>query len=84
MNLIMAQVAANPNWWPSFLNRPDTLVFAIPIIGILVGGIIAIAKLLIRHRERMAMIERGMHPDHPPEQVDSFDSASATSRYRSG
>ncbi len=84
MNLIMAQVAGSPNWWPSFLNHPETLVFAIPIIGILVGGILAIAKLLIRHRERMAMIERGMHPDHSPEQRDSSDSASATSRYRSG
>ena len=41
-------------------------MFAIPIVAILVGGIIAMAKLLIRHRERMAMIKRGMHPDHPP------------------
>lgn len=51
--------------WQSFLCRPETLVFMIPIVGIVVGGIIAITRLLIRHRERMAMIERGMHPDFP-------------------
>ena len=57
---------ANSDW--SFLAGPDTLPFAIPITAILVWGIIAITKILIRHRERMAMIERGMHPDHPPEE----------------
>ena len=54
--------------WPSFLSRPETLVFAIPIVAILVGGIVSITKQLIRHRERMAMIERGMHPDHPQDE----------------
>jgi len=53
--------------WPSFLNNPETLVLVIPIVAILVGGFVAISKVLIRHRERMAMIERGMHPDHPQE-----------------
>ena len=56
--------------WPSLLIRPETIVFAIPIVAILVGGILAITKILIRHRERMAMIERGMHPDHLQEQSD--------------
>ena len=56
--------------WPSFLTRPETLVLVIPIIAILVGGIVAITKLLIRHRERMAMIERGIHPDRTQEQRD--------------
>jgi Flp pilus assembly protein protease CpaA len=51
--------------WPAFLNHPDTLVFMIPIAAILVGGVIGVAKLVIRHRERMAMIERGIHPDRP-------------------
>lgn len=71
MNQSVALLAA---WeWPPFLTGPDTLVFAIPIIAILVGGIVGITKLLIRHRERMAMIERGMHPDHPPEQSGPMD-----------
>jgi len=56
--------------WLSLLARPETLVFAIPIVAILVGGIVIVAKLLIRHRERMAMIERGMHPDHPKKPSD--------------
>jgi Flp pilus assembly protein protease CpaA len=50
---------------PGFLGHPETLVFLIPIAAIIVGGIIAIAKLLVRHRERMAMIEQGMDPDRP-------------------
>ena len=53
--------------WPGFLNDPATLIFMIPIVAILVGGIISISKMLVRHRERMTMIERGMHPDHPQE-----------------
>jgi len=71
MNQIVAMQPVQPDlhWW-SLLNHPDTLVFAVPIVAILVLGIIVITKLLIRHRERMAMIERGMHPDHPEEQSD--------------
>ena len=48
--------------------RPDTIVFLIPISAILVGGIIAIVKILIHHRERMTMIEHGIHPDYRPEE----------------
>ena len=54
----------------AFLNHPETLVFLIPILAIVVGGVMGIVKLLIRHRERMAMIERGMHPDCPREEND--------------
>ena len=50
---LMADVAL-PEAWPSFLCHPDTLVLMIPIVAILVGGIIGIAKLVMRHRERMA------------------------------
>jgi uncharacterized membrane protein (DUF106 family) len=60
---------AEPRWL-EFVSRPEALVFLIPIVAILVGGIISITKKLIHHRERMAMIERGMHPDFPPEQCD--------------
>ena len=45
----------------------DQLALMIPIVAIvsifLVGGILGLTKLVFRHRERMAMIERGMHPD---------------------
>ena len=48
------------------LLRPEIFGMLIPISAILVGGAYAIIKLIIRHRERLAMIERGMHPDTPP------------------
>ena len=38
-------------------------VYLIPIVAIIVGGAIAIAKMIINHQERIAMIERGMDPD---------------------
>ncbi len=52
------------------LRRPDFVVFLIPISAIFIGGIIAITKIMITHRERIAMIERGIHPDYPPEEED--------------
>jgi hypothetical protein len=52
------------------LNKPDILGIMIPIIAIVALATIVIIKLLIRHRERMTMIERGMHPDFPPEDVE--------------
>ena len=51
----------------SRLLQPSIFVFLVPIAAILVGGVIAVTKLIIRHRERIAMVEHGMHPDHPPE-----------------
>ena len=47
---------------------PAVAGIMVPIAGILVGGIIAIVCIVIKHRERMAMIEQGIHPDHPEEQ----------------
>ena len=51
------------------LLRPETIIFLIPIVAIITGGIVAIVKIVIAHRERMALIEQGLHPDHPPEEV---------------
>lgn len=42
----------------SILN-PGTLIFLIPVVAIIAG----IVGRVLKHRERMAMIERGMHPD---------------------
>ncbi len=52
--------------WP-FVVNPDMLALMIPIVAIVAWGCIAIVRLLLHHRERMAMIERGMNPDHAPE-----------------
>jgi hypothetical protein len=53
----------------NLFNNPGSLfwvcIMAIPVTAILVGGIQSITSSLIKHRERMAMIERGMHPDGP-------------------
>lgn len=46
---------------------PDTAPFAVAIVAITVFGLVALVSAWIRHRERMAMIERGMHPDAPSE-----------------
>lgn len=47
--------------------KPEVMALAVPILAIAIGGILGaisiITKAILRHRERMAMIERGMHPD---------------------
>jgi hypothetical protein len=52
---------------------------AIPVAGMIVGVIaivcativvISIPKILLAHRQRMAMIDRGMHPDGFIEEID--------------
>ena len=40
-------------------------VWLVPIAAILVWGIIEITKLVLRHQERVAKIERGIDPDGP-------------------
>lgn len=50
--------------------RPDILGVMIPIVAIVAGFGLLLARRIIVHRERMAMIERGMHPDRPDEGYD--------------
>ena len=60
----------------SGLFHGEGLVFLMIITAILVGGITSMTKLFMRHRERMTMIERGMHPDYkedPPMAEDPVD-----------
>ncbi len=56
--------------WPNLFSNPAALALMIPIVAILMGGISEIVKRLLRHRERMAMIERGMNPDEKREEAD--------------
>ena len=51
--------------------EPEIIVFVVAIVAILVWGAIVVLKMVIAHRERMAMIERGLHPDYPPDDEDS-------------
>ena len=49
-------------------ENPDTLYVLLSALAIIAGAVvvIVIAKFLIIHRERMAMIKQGIHPDFPP------------------
>jgi hypothetical protein len=49
-------------------NQPDFLYVLLSALAIIAGAvvIIVIARFLIVHHERMAMIKRGIHPDYPP------------------
>jgi hypothetical protein len=40
-------------------------IWLIPITAIIVGGVTGIIKMVLNHQERIAMIERGIHPDAP-------------------
>jgi hypothetical protein len=55
--------------WP-ILRDPEDLVMIIPVIALLIpivaiimGGLIKIVKMILVHRERIAMIENGLDPD---------------------
>jgi hypothetical protein len=54
-------------FWNRFFDSPEILGIMLPIVAVIAAAIVIIIKLLIRHRERMTMIERGMHPDYPVE-----------------
>jgi hypothetical protein len=45
--------------WAQVIITPELLAMSLPIVAILCGTVIAVMK----HRERMAMIEHGMDPD---------------------
>ena len=53
--------------WISLFRDPESatmvMVMVIGTLAVIGGVVIAVTKSIIRHRERMAMIERGMHPD---------------------
>jgi hypothetical protein len=44
------------------------VVFGIPLLVIGSHAIVTIVRAVLKHRERMAMIEHGIHPDLLPEQ----------------
>jgi hypothetical protein len=58
----------------SNLFQPSGLPFLIPIVAILVWGVLGGVKMVIRHRERMAMIEHGINPDSKEETPAEEDS----------
>lgn len=70
------------DWWLRLLDHHN----AVPVAGMIVGVIaivcativaIALPKLLLAHRQRMAMIDRGMHPDGYIEEIEEAGAAGA-------
>jgi hypothetical protein len=59
--------------WSELLNHTEIFGIMIPIVGIIATSIIVLVKFVIHHRERMAMIERGIHPNYPPEDEKTED-----------
>ena len=45
------------------LLRPEISVFVVAVVAIVVCGVVQITKTVLRHRERIVMIQNGMHPD---------------------
>ncbi len=58
--------------WLKTLFSNHTFAFFFVVVGIptMVMGLKEVIKLLIKHRERMAMIEHGMDPDRQPRPVE--------------
>jgi hypothetical protein len=50
------------------VGHPDFLYVLLSALAIIAGAIVfvCIIKIGIVHRERMAMIKQGIHPDYPP------------------
>ena len=47
------------DWAQLLTHSPELVLITIPIVAILSGTVLGV----LRHRERMAMIEHGMDPD---------------------
>jgi hypothetical protein len=44
----------------------EILPFIVAIVAIIVFGVVRVVKAIVNHRERIALIEMGIHPDYPP------------------
>ena len=58
------------NELPIWSHLSEILGVMLPFLAIIALAVVIIAKFLIVHRERMAMIQRGIHPDYPAEDVE--------------
>ena len=49
------------------------IALLIPVLGLVVGILYSVTSRFLQHRERMAMIEHGIHPDlvEPPAEDDA-------------
>ncbi len=49
--------------WYDVIHHPGTIWAIVAIIGIISYTILSVTRMHHVHRERLAMIERGMNPD---------------------
>ena len=63
----------------ALIQRPDAM-FWVVVVGVPVvsWAIIEIVKMSFRHKERMVMINRGMHPDQYPDSEEETDEQDQT------
>jgi hypothetical protein len=51
--------------WLNYLADRQVVAIGIPALGIVLAALLTLLRSSMSHRERMAMIERGLHPDDP-------------------
>jgi hypothetical protein len=63
------KVVSPENWKRSRRNGMESItslgVFLVPIVAVIIGGVIAVTAMILKHHERIAKIERGIDPDGP-------------------
>lgn len=51
--------------WLAILLDVQVLAIGIPAAGLILAVLVTLLRSSLAHRERMAMIHRGLHPDDP-------------------
>jgi hypothetical protein len=64
--------------WFHDLNYTDISILVTIILSL--PAVLAILMAVFRHRERMAMIEQGLDPDHPPTETPAKDNPANKAR----
>lgn len=62
--------------WEQLFTVPS-IIFLVPIVAIIGGTAVTIAKMFFKHQERLEMIARGIHPDHLPQDDPTADNTAA-------
>ena len=68
MNFLLLAADAESSvqpWWSRILLNGESLAMLVGLVTILGGIIWFLMTSVMRHRERMAMIQQGMNPDEP-------------------
>jgi hypothetical protein len=65
-------MAVGGDWGDAVIRAIESITslggLLVPIAALVVGGVIAVTAMILKHQERIAKIERGIDPDAPPKQ----------------